>query len=100
MINSCLNLNLGLLEHVGVFCEESLVDNSPLVLGLLEVRVGKQEEHLRQLALSKNNTSNIALYLYMYLLILFIITHSCADHVLFAHLQLFKWVSVVEFELS
>ena len=75
LINSCLNRQLGLPEHVGVFCKESLVDNSPLVLGLLEVRVGKQEEHLRQLALPKNHASSIALYLYMYLSILFIIAY-------------------------
>ena len=45
-------------EHVGVFSKQSFVDDPPLVLGLLEVRVGEQEEHLGQLPLSINIVSN------------------------------------------
>ena len=36
-------------QHVGVLGEQRLVDDPPLVLGLLEVRVGEEEEHLLQL---------------------------------------------------
>ena len=32
-------------------CEERLVDDPPLVLGLLEVGVGEEEEHLLELSL-------------------------------------------------
>ena len=38
-----------LLQGVGVFTEQGGTDDAPLVLGLLEVRVREQEEHLREL---------------------------------------------------
>ena len=41
-------------QHVRVLRQQGLVDDAPLVLGLLEVRVREQEEHLAQLALPEH----------------------------------------------
>ena len=40
-------------QHEGVLGQQRLVDDPPLVLGLLEVRVREQEEHLAQLTLAE-----------------------------------------------
>ena len=41
------------LENVRVLRQQGLIDDSPLVLGLFEVGIGKEKKHLFQLALFK-----------------------------------------------
>ena len=37
-------------QYVGVLCQQGGADDAPFVLRLLEMRVGKQEEHLAELS--------------------------------------------------
>ena len=40
-------------QHVGVLRQQRCADDAPFVFRLLEMRVGKQEEHLAELALAE-----------------------------------------------
>ena len=46
-------INYSFLHDVSVFCKQSLIDNSPFVLGFLEMRVREEEKDFCELPLFK-----------------------------------------------
>ena len=52
-IRGDVDLSHILLKNVSVLCQQGLIDDSPLVLGFLEVRVREEEKHFFQLTFGK-----------------------------------------------
>ena len=50
--STCIN-HASLSQNIRILCQNGGVDDPPFVFGLLEVRVGEEEEDLGQLALLK-----------------------------------------------
>ena len=52
-IRGDVDLSHILLKNVSILCQQGLIDDSPLVLGFLEVRVREEEKHFFQLTFGK-----------------------------------------------